>query len=100
MVCPKCKQDRARRSERISKVDHAVNLLHFKPYSCHSCRHRFYALREDMGITAVRAEIGDRLSNVRFGKNWRRNKREIVIYTFAALMIAAMIYYLAQQRAV
>jgi hypothetical protein len=80
-------------------VDHAANWFFFKPYSCHACRHRFYALREDMGSAALRAEVGDRLSNVRFGKNWRRNKREMVIYLFAGLMLAAMIYYLAQQRA-
>jgi hypothetical protein len=99
MICPKCKEDRARRTERVNAVDHIANRFFFKPYSCHSCQHRFYALRQDVGMSAMRAELTQRFAGARLRKNHKRNKREFLIYVFAALAIIAMIYYLAQQRA-
>jgi len=98
MICPKCKEDRARRTERASTADHIANRFFFKPYSCHACQHRFYALREHMGVTAWRKQMAESISTASFGKNYKRNTRELLIYGFAALAIVAMIYYLIQQR--
>lgn len=98
MTCPKCKDDRARRTERVGTADNLANRFFFKPYSCHACQHRFYALRQDVGVTAWRKQMAENISTASFGKNHKRNTRELFIYGFAALAIVAMIYYLIQQR--
>jgi hypothetical protein len=76
-----------------------MNRFMLKPYSCSDCRHRFYALRRDITWAAVREESGRYLASFGIGRQGRRNRRELLIYLFAALLIVAMIYYVAQQRA-
>jgi len=98
MICPKCKQDRARRTERVGGLDNALNRLYIKPYSCHACRHRFHALREDFSLVALRMQAKDRLAGWRFQTNRRRRERELVIFALAAVALIAAIYFLTQLR--
>jgi hypothetical protein len=103
MICPKCKEDSAHRSERVSFADHAVNRFFFKPYSCGACRHRFYALRRDITWNNLREEFRGRLDRVRdrfrSGRQRRRYRRELLFYTIASLAVVAIMFYIAQQRA-
>ena len=98
MVCRKCKQNRAHRVERVGAIDNTANRFFLKPYSCDACRHRFYVMRQDVSVVAIRMEVGERLANVWSRKKGRRTRREMYIYVLAGVVIAAMIYFLAQQR--
>jgi hypothetical protein len=99
MTCPKCKGDRAHRTERVGAVDNAASWFLLKPYSCRGCSHRFYGRRKDLNIAAVRMELTEHLAKVKSNRKWRRNQRELLIYGFAALALGALIYFLSQQRA-
>jgi hypothetical protein len=98
MNCPKCKQNRARRAERVDMVDNALNWVFFKPWLCHGCQYRFYAIREDLGLKVLRLRIAGRLPGAGFRKNRKRNRREMYIYGLAAALVAVLIYALMQQR--
>jgi type II secretory ATPase GspE/PulE/Tfp pilus assembly ATPase PilB-like protein len=98
MICPRCKEDRAHRTERMGAVDNAANWIFLKPYSCRGCRHRFYARRPDFNLLALRMEMGERIAKANTNRKWKRKKREMLIYGCAGLVVVAMIYMLAQQR--
>lgn len=91
--------DRARRTERVSGLDHALNGMFFKPWSCQACKHRFYALREDMGAKILWLRIADWFSGSGFRANKKRDRRELFIYLLAGAVLAVLIYSLMQQRA-
>ena len=99
MVCPKCKKDLARRAERTSTLDHAASRVFFKPWLCPGCNHRYYALSRNVSVAALRAEMQERISHVRSPRKPRKKRAEAYVYLLAAIVIAAFIYFLAQQRA-
>jgi hypothetical protein len=82
----------------MGAIDNAVNRFYFKPYCCDACLHRFYVLRRDVSLAAMRMEIGEWISRFGSRKPGRRTRREIFIYIVAALVVAETISYFSRQR--
>jgi predicted nucleic-acid-binding Zn-ribbon protein len=94
MICPKCRKNNARRTDRAGFLDNAVNALAIKPYSCPDCRRRFYALRPNISLAAIGEQWGQLFSR----RGNRRIRRELNVYLWALLVIAILVYFLSRPR--
>jgi hypothetical protein len=91
MICPKCKSSDLRPSREEGLGDMAANWILLKPYRCLACRKRFRAYTSPVDSKVLRK----RLLKVRRSKATRR---ELVMYGIASIILAAIIYYIVQQR--
>lgn len=98
MICPKCKQNRAHRSHRSSLKDRIFLLFDQIPYRCHACNTRFYAYRGGEESEKLRTREEMKIMQLRRSLRWKRSKRELTVYGFAALVLVIIIYYTLQQR--
>lgn len=98
MICPKCKKNNARRTDRAGFLDNAVNALAIKPYSCPDCRRRFYALRPNFSLAVIGEETRERWGQLFSRKGGRRIRREFSVYLWALLVIAILVYFLSRPR--
>lgn len=98
MICPKCKVNQAHRSHRTGFKDRIVAWFSVKPYRCHACNHRFYAYRDGETSSRLRSAEEIRIMRLRRKIRWKKSRVELVAYGICTLIVAAMIYYLIQQR--
>jgi hypothetical protein len=98
VICPKCKQNRAHRSHRAGLKDRLFLLFDQIPYRCHACNTRFYAYRAGEESEKLRTREEMKIMTLRRNLRWKRSKRTLTAYGFAALMLIIIIYYALQQR--
>jgi hypothetical protein len=91
MTCPKCKKDRAHRSERKGTLDNALNRIFLKPYVCSDCAVRFHAFPSGVHGPTVRMELEQRIQQLTQRKGWKRRSRELFFYVLAALLSAGLV---------
>jgi transcriptional regulator NrdR family protein len=91
MTCPKCKSGDVRRAREAGFGDRAASWILRRPYRCLGCNTRFRAYTPRID----RKEVRKRLQKLRRSKATRR---ELVMYGIASLILAAIIYFVVQQR--
>ena len=97
MVCPKCKADRAHRSHRRGPWENVVGLFSVHPYRCHGCEHRFLRFRYADGPRSGPASGAEReVRATRRSIQWRRKRREILLYGLGFLLFLAFLYYITR----
>jgi hypothetical protein len=100
MTCPKCGENRAHRSHRAGVRDVVYRLFRYIPYRCRNCQKRFYAFRAGETDDRMRTREEQKIMRLRRNIKWKRNKREIAMFSAAGLLLFALVYYLIQQRIV
>jgi hypothetical protein len=98
MICPKCKESRAHRSHRLGVKDTIAAWFAIKPYRCHACNNRFYAYREGETSPKLRTAEEMRIMRLRRKMRWKKSRVELLAYAICSVVLAALIYYLIQQR--
>jgi len=98
MICPKCKEDRAHRSHRAGIRDRILHFFSQIPYRCHACNHRFYAYRDGETSPRLRTAEEIRIMRLRRKMRWKKSRIELAAYAICSIIVAAVIYYLIQQR--
>ena len=99
MICPKCKADRAHRSHRRGFLEHLVGLLPFRAYRCHGCQHRFLRFRYAVEPPAPSTAPAEReVKATRSAIEWKRKRREFLLYGFGLMLFLAFLYYLSRER--
>jgi hypothetical protein len=98
MICPHCKENRAHRSHRQNFKDRIMALFSMKPYRCHACNRRFYAYRDGETSPKLRTAEEIRIMRLRRKIRWRKSRIELAAYAICSIIVAAVIYYLIQQR--
>jgi hypothetical protein len=91
MTCPKCNASDVRPSREAGLGDRAASWVLLKPYRCLACNRRFRAYTSPMDSNMLRK----RLQKARRSKATRR---ELVMYGIASVILAAIIYFIVQQR--
>ena len=101
MYCPKCRADHAHRSHRKGLTEHLASLFAFYPYRCDACQHRFLRFRYELPeVNAAHETSAVRtLKATRASKQWRRKRREFLLYGSALLLFIFILYYLTRERA-
>lgn len=97
MNCPKCNKDRAHRVERRSPLDNILNWFFLKPYFCRDCSYRFHSFPGGGDGPTLRMEFDQRFNRWTNRKGWKRALRDLSIYGLAALLIVALLYFMARQ---
>ena len=98
MICPGCSEDKAHRSHRGGFKDYVMAWMNRRPYRCHKCNSRFYAFRDGEQSPKLRSAEERKIMELRRKIRWRTSKKELTLYLFAGVALAAMIFYLIQQR--
>lgn len=98
MICPKCGENKAHRSHRQNLKDRILGWFSKKPYRCHACNLRFYAFRDGETSPKLRTAEEIRIMKLRRKIRWKRSRVELIAYAICSILVAAMIYYLIQQR--
>ncbi len=96
MTCPHCKQHHAHRSHRSGLADRIRRLFQMIPYRCRTCKRRFYAFRAGEQSPRMRTNEERKIMELRRRLKWKRTKRELIIYGFAALFVAIVIYLITR----
>jgi transcriptional regulator NrdR family protein len=91
MTCPKCKTSEVRRSRELGLGDLAAGWILRKPYRCLGCKTRFRAYTPQVDTKEVRKRLR------KIGRS-KANRRELVMYGIASVIVAAIIYLIVQQR--
>jgi len=99
VICPKCKTDHAHRSHRQGLKDYVASLFGYYPYRCNKCEHRFFESRfkppkTTEHPTATETEI--RTTRNRY--EWKRRRRDFLLYGSALLAFLAFLYYITRER--
>jgi len=101
MFCPKCKSERAHRSHRRDPWEKAASLLAIYPYRCAECQHRFLQFRfappEPPAANTPAKDPSNQGS--RATREWRRRRREFLLYGAALLCFLALLYFITRERA-
>jgi hypothetical protein len=100
VICPKCGEQRAHRSHRNGIKDRIMRIFQMIPYRCGKCSVRFYAYRAGEKSSKLRTSEERRIMALRRRVRWKRSRRELWAYGFGALLLAAIIYSVIQQRIV
>jgi hypothetical protein len=101
MYCPKCKADHAHRSHRKGLAERLASLLVFYPYRCDACQHRFLRFRYALPEVVAAGETSNvpALKAARVSKQWKRKRREFLLYGSALLFFIFFLYYITRERA-
>ena len=91
MTCPKCKTSDVRGSRGSGMGDRVAGWVLRKPYRCLACNARFRAYTFPVDSKTLRK----RWQKLRRSKTTRR---ELVMYGIASVILAAIIYFVVQQR--
>jgi hypothetical protein len=92
MICPKCKENSARRAERKGFFDKVANQFMLKPYVCAACRYRFHALSGKAAGPGVWQAIMERVSRLFSRNQGERARRELTMYILAGVVISVLVY--------
>ncbi len=100
MDCPKCKAPHAHRSHRQNLVERLASIFAFYPFRCNACQHRFQRFRYAIPVMTEADEppAARALRATRAAKQWQRKRREILLYSVAALCFVAFLYYITRER--
>jgi hypothetical protein len=100
MTCPHCGEQSAHRSHRSGIRDRVMRMFQMIPYRCKKCTKRFYAYRAGEKSDRLRTPEERKIMELRRRLKWKRSKRELMVYSMAALILLAVIYMAIQQRVV
>ena len=99
MVCPKCKVDHAHRSHRKG-LEHIAGWFGYYPYRCRECGNRFLHFRYAASPDAGRQSETEReIRSTRMRTRWKRKKRELLLYSFGALLFLGFLYFITRPGA-
>lgn len=98
MICPKCKENRAHRSRRSGFRDWAASLMFRTPYRCRACKARSYINLHGAGSLKLRTPEERRVIKMRRSLRNKKLKRELIAYGIGTLILAAILYFLLQDR--
>jgi DNA-directed RNA polymerase subunit RPC12/RpoP len=98
MICAKCGRHRAHRSHRSGLKDWVQGLFQYTPYRCRDCGTRFYAWRDGEKSDKLRTREEQKVIQLRRKLKWKRSKRSLYAYGAGALVLAAALYEIIQQR--
>ena len=100
MPCPKCKSERVHRSHRRSPWEKWASLLAIYPYRCAGCQHRFlqFRLAPPEPPPAGTPASDPSIQGSRATREWRRRRREFLLYAGALLCFLAFLYFITRER--
>lgn len=99
MICPKCKTEHAHRSHRKGWKDFVLSLFKYHPYRCNQCRLRFYEFRYTLPNAADKPTSTEKeIRSTRAARNWKRRRREFLLYGGALLLFLLFLYFLTRVR--
>lgn len=88
MICPQCKEDKARRTPRKGTGDAIANWFRLKPWVCTGCKARFRM--HSQGISPL-VEAERRVSELTRGKKWKTFRRNWLGFLIAGGLLAIML---------
>ena len=98
MLCPKCKTGHAHRSHRSGPLEWLAGLVAIRPYRCGSCGHRFFQFRYGEAMVAPRNEAEREIRATRGMIEWRRKRREVLLYGAGMLLFLLFLYFITRER--
>jgi hypothetical protein len=98
MICAKCKEPQAHRSHRAGFQDWFMGLSRQTPYRCQACKARFYVYRHGETEPTLRNAEEQRIMKIRRKYKWKQTKRQILAFSFGAILLLIAIYMILQQR--
>jgi hypothetical protein len=98
MICPKCNENRAHRSRRSGFKDWVASLAFRVPYRCRACKARSYIYMHGEESLRLRTPEERRVIKLRRSLRLKKYKRELIAYGIGSLILAAILYYVFQQR--
>jgi len=97
--CPKCHVDHFHRSHRRGLWEHVASLAARYPYRCRDCGYRTLRSRYTAEADAAGQEPPDReVKATRGAIQWRRRRREFLIYAGGFLLFVAFLYFITRER--
>ena len=99
MQCPKCHAEHFHRSHRRGLWEHLASLAARYPYRCRDCGHRVLHARYAREAPAADRVPKDReVVATRGAIQWRRRRREFLLYTGGFLLFVAFLYFITRER--
>jgi len=97
--CPKCKTDHFHRSHRRGLWEHLASMAARYPYRCQDCGYRALQSRYAAEDAAAGQVPKDReVKATRGAIQWRRRRREFLLYTGGFLLFLAFLYFITRER--
>jgi hypothetical protein len=98
--CPKCKTDQAHRSHRRDVKERLAALFAIYPYRCHGCEYRFLRFRyaSPEAIVSGHAPVEREIRATRAALEWKRKRRELLLYGVGFLLFLAFLYFITRER--
>ena len=99
MLCPKCKTDHFHRSHRRGPLEYLASLVAKYPYRCRDCGYRALWSRYAVEEAAAGQVPKDReVKATRGAVEWKRRRRELLLYAGGFLLFVAFLYFLTRER--
>ena len=100
MSCPKCKSEHIRRSHRANLLEWLISMIAIYPYRCSDCHRRFLRFRRELPAgSAKTGRAGERsLQGSRAVREWKRRRRELLIYSAAVFCFLVFLYYITREH--
>ena len=92
MICAKCGEPKAHRSHSKGFLDSVYKLFQMIPYRCHACKARFYTYRSGAS-SGLRTAEERKIIELRRRLKWKNSKKVVAVYSVAAVIVAAILYY-------
>lgn len=100
MICRQCKTDHAHRSHREGWKDYAFSLFQYYPYRCKECGFRFFEPKPKPPETVERPTSTEtEIRATRTAQEWKRKRREFLLYGSALLCFVVFLYFVTRERA-
>ena len=99
MLCTKCNTDSAHRSHRAGFKERFASLFGYYPYRCHQCGRRFLKQRYADAEPGKSVDRGTEreISSTQGALRWRAVRRQILLYGWALILFAVILYYLTRE---
>jgi hypothetical protein len=77
-----------------------MSLLAWHPYRCRQCGHRFLRFRRagPEKTSASNSPTEREIRETRAGIQWKRQRREFLLYGLVLLLFLAFLYFLTRER--
>jgi hypothetical protein len=103
VICPKCKVGDAHRSHRSGLMEKMASIVAIYPYRCHKCNFRFLKFRYATTEVAVEGPIPHastqrEIRATRSAVEWKRKRRELLMYGAGVVLFAAFLYFITRER--
>lgn len=98
VLCPKCKTDNAHRSHRRGLLEMIASVVAFYPNRCHRCKYRFLKFRYSSAEPIVDSATEREIQATRGAIQWKRKRREFLLYGVACLLFAVFLYVITRER--